>query len=56
MKLFTGQPQLGEILLKFIDLYSEPLILFDPERYEIIYMNQPAKDFLGKSSDLSEFL
>lgn len=55
MKIFHREAQLGEIFLKFIDSYSEPLMLFDPERMEIIYMNQPAKDFLGDHSELSEF-
>jgi len=56
MKIFHEETQLGEVLLKFIDAYSEPLILFDPERCEILYANQPARDFLGENSDLSEFL
>ncbi|WP_353685025.1 PAS domain-containing sensor histidine kinase [Thermodesulfovibrio sp. 3907-1M] len=55
MKIFHKEAQLGEVLLRFVDSYSEPLILFDPERMEIIYMNQPAKDFWGEHSELSEF-
>jgi signal transduction histidine kinase len=55
MKIFHGEVQLGEVFLKFIELHSEPLILFYPERCEIIYMNQPAKNFLGGKLDLSGF-
>ncbi len=55
MKIFHREVQLGEVFLKFINFYSEPLILFDPERIEIIYMNQPAMNFFGLHSELSEF-
>jgi signal transduction histidine kinase len=55
MKIFHREIQLREVFFKFIDSYSEPLVLFDPERIDIIYLNQSARDFLGEHSDLSEF-
>lgn len=55
MKIFQKETQLGEIFLKFIDIYSESAIVFEPERYEILYMNQKAKDFLEGNPDLSTF-
>lgn len=55
MKLFHGEATLSEILLKFIESYSTPLIVFDPERYEIIYLNEKAREFLRDTSDLAAF-
>ncbi|MCX7988743.1 MAG: ATP-binding protein [Thermodesulfovibrio sp.] len=53
MKLFQGEATLSEILLKFIESYSTPLIVFDPERYEILYLNEKAREFLRDTSDLA---
>lgn len=55
MRVFQGETYLNEILSKFIECYSEPLIIFEPERYEILYLNEKAKDFLEDSHDLSSF-
>lgn len=55
MKISHREAQLGEVFFKFIEFYLEPLIIFYPEGCEIIYMNQPARDFLGDKLDLSEF-
>lgn len=53
MKIFLTENTITEVLLKFIESYSSPLIVFDPERYEIIYTNEKAKDFLGDAKALS---
>lgn len=53
MRVFQGETNLGEIFFKFIESYMEPLIIFDPERYEILYINEKAKDFLENDLDLS---
>ncbi len=45
MKIFQREVQLLEFFLKFIESYSEPLVFFDPERIEIVYMNQAARSF-----------
>lgn len=55
MKIFQREVQLLEFFLKFIESYSEPLVFFDPERIEIVYMNQAARSFLGEQSELSGF-
>lgn len=56
MRLFHGETTLlSEILFKFIELYTEPLIVYDPERYEILYLNEKARSFLGNEADLSSF-
>ncbi|MCX8034328.1 MAG: ATP-binding protein [Thermodesulfovibrio sp.] len=53
MKSVQVEAFLNEILLRFIDFHLEPLVIFDPERYEILYLNEKARDFLGNISDLS---
>lgn len=53
MKIFLTETTITEVLSKFIEYYLSPLIIFDPERYEIIYANEKAKDFLGEARNLS---
>lgn len=53
MRAVQVETFLSEILLRFIDFHLEPLIIFDPERDEILYLNEKARDFLGNISDLS---
>ncbi len=53
MKVFHRETNLVEIFSKFIESYMDPLIIFEPERYEILYTNEKAKDFLENDSDLS---
>ncbi|MEN2995222.1 MAG: ATP-binding protein [Thermodesulfovibrio sp.] len=55
MKIFQGEKQLGEVILKFIDTYSDPVVIFESDRLEILYMNKKAKEFLGEDVDLSIF-
>lgn len=54
MKVFESETKLGEIFLKFIDCCLDPLVVFEPERYEIVYLNEKAKDFLENISDFSK--
>lgn len=53
MKVFHRETNLGEIFSKFIESYIDPLIIFEPERFEILYTNEKAKDFLENDSDFS---
>ncbi|GAB6182759.1 sensor histidine kinase [Thermodesulfovibrio hydrogeniphilus] len=55
MKIFQEEIVFTEIFSKFIASYPEPLVVFDPERLSIIYLNEKAKEFFAGSSDLSVF-
>lgn len=55
MKIFQRERLLAEVILKFIDTHSDPVIIFEPDRLEILYMNKKAKEFLGEDADLSIF-
>ncbi len=54
MRLFQSETKFGEIFLKFIENYVDPLIVYEPERYEILYLNEKARDFFDKSLDFSK--
>ncbi len=54
MKVSQRETNIGEIFSKFIEFYIEPLVIFETERYEILYINEKAKDFLGNAASFSD--
>ncbi len=56
MKVIQGEAILGELFSKFIESYAEPLIIFNAETQDILYLNEKARKFWGESNEISSFL